>query len=157
MKKGKFVNEIIKIITVPRIGPAALKWARKRSPFVYHVGASACNNCDIEILDCLTPKFDVERFGITLVGSPRHADILLVTGAVNRQIAKRLMEVYEQTPNPKLVVAVGVCALSGDMFRDSYNFAGPLDRLIHVDMYIPGCPPKPEAIIMGIVKALEKF
>lgn len=133
------------------------KWAQKKSPWVFHVGASACNNCDIEILDCLTPKFDVERFGITLVGSPRHADVLLVTGVVNRQIAPRLKEVYEQTPDPKLVVAVGVCPCSGDMFRDSYNFAGPLDRIIPVDIYIPGCPPKPEAIIMGIVKGLQKL
>jgi len=133
------------------------KWALKKSPWVFHVGASPCNNCDIEILDCLTPKFDVERFGITLVGSPRHADVLLVSGMINRQIAPRLKEVYEQTPNPKLVVAVGVCSCSGDIFRDSYNFAGPLDRIIPVDIYIPGCPPKPEAIIMGIVKGLQKL
>ena len=133
------------------------KWALKKSPWVFHVGASPCNNCDIEILDCLTPKFDVERFGITLVGSPMHADVLLVSGMINRQIAPRLKEVYEQTPNPKLVVAVGVCSCSGDIFRDSYNFAGPLDRIIPVDIYIPGCPPKPEAIIMGIVKGLQKL
>lgn len=132
------------------------RWALKRSLYVYHVGASACNNCDIEILDLLTPKFDVERFGIVLVGSPRHADVLLVTGAVNKHIAPKLREVYEATPNPKVVVAVGTCP-SGNIFQDSYNVVGPLDKIIPVDIYIPGCPPKPEAMIAGIVKVLEKL
>jgi membrane-bound hydrogenase subunit mbhJ len=130
------------------------KWGLTKSPWVYHVGASACNNCDIEILDCLTPKFDVERFGIVLVGSPRHADILLVSGSVNRQIAPRLIEVYAQTPNPKAVVAIGSCP-SGNIFRDSYNVVAPLDRFIPVDVWVPGCPPKPEAMILGIVKAVQ--
>ena len=88
---------------------------------------------------------------------PCHADILLVTGVVNRQVAKRLKEVYEQTPNPKAVVAIGVCPASGDMFKDSYNMAGPLNKIIPVDIYVPGCPPKPEAIIAGIIKAMQKF
>ena len=133
------------------------KWGLKKSPWVFHLGASACNNCDIEILDMLTPKFDVERFGIVLVGSPRHADALLVSGIVNRQSIDRFKRVYEATPNPKVVVAVGVCACSGDMFRDSYNFVRPVDEIIPVDVYVPGCPPKPEAIIAGVVKALEKI
>ena len=133
------------------------KWALKKSPWVFHLGASACNNCDIEIIDCLTPRFDVERFGIQLVASPRHADILLVTGVINRQSLSRFKKVYEQAANPKLVVAVGVCPLSGNMFRDSYNYVMPLDKIVPVDVYIPGCPPKPEAIIAGIVKALKAF
>ena len=133
------------------------KWGLKKSPWVFHLGASACNNCDIEILDVLTPKFDAERFGIVLVGSPRHADALLVSGFVNRQSIDRFKRVYEATPNPKVVVAVGVCACSGDMFRDSYNFVRPVDEIIPVDVYVPGCPPKPEAIIAGVVKALEKI
>ena len=133
------------------------KWGFKNSPWVFHLGASACNNCDIEILDTLTPKFDIERFGMTLVGSPRHADILLVSGIVNRQSIERFRRVYDQVPKPKLVVAVGVCACSADMFRDSYNFVKPLDEIIPVDVYVPGCPPKPEAIISGIIKALEKL
>ena len=130
------------------------RWGLKKSLYVYHVGASACNNCDIEILDLLTPKWDVERFGIVLVGSPRHADVLLVTGSVNKQIAPRLREVYEATPNPKIVIAIGTCP-SGNMFADSYNTVGQLDKIIPVTAYVPGCPPKPEAMIAGIVKVLN--
>ena len=133
------------------------KWGFKRSPWVFHLGASACNNCDIEILDALTPKFDIERFGMVLVGSPRHADVLVVSGIVNRQSIDKFRHVYDEVPKPKLVVAVGVCACSADMFRDSYNFVKPVDEIIPVDVYVPGCPPKPEAIISGIIKALEKI
>jgi len=133
------------------------KWGFKKSPWVYHLAASACNNCDIELLDALTPKHDVERFGITLVGSPRHADIVVVSGIVNRQSIERFKRTYDQVPKPNLVVAIGVCACSANMFRDSYNFVKPMDEIIPVDVYVPGCPPKPEAIIAGIVKALEKL
>jgi len=133
------------------------KWGLKRSPWVFHLAASACNNCDIEILDCLTPRHDVERFGIVLVGSPRHADVLLVSGIVNRQSIEKFKHVYEEVPKPKLVVAIGACASSANMFRDSYNFVKPVDEIIPVDVYVPGCPPKPEAIISGIIKALEKI
>jgi membrane-bound hydrogenase subunit mbhJ len=131
--------------------------SRKKSPWVFHVSTGSCNNCDIEIIAALTPRFDVERFGIVLQGSPRHADILLVTGILNRQTLERAKRVYAQTPDPKLVVAVGTCACTGGIFRGSYNFAGPLDRVIPVDVYIAGCPPRPQAIIDGIVKALEKL
>jgi len=131
------------------------KWGLKKSLWVFHLGASACNNCDIEILDLLTPKFDVERFGIKLVGSPRHADVLMVSGIVNKHAIDRFKRVYEQTPNPKVVIAIGSCACSADMFRDSYNFVKPVDEIIPVNVYVPGCPPKPEAMIAGVVKAME--
>ena len=136
------------------------RWGLKKSPWVYHVALSPCNNCDIEILDVLTPRFDVERFGIKLVGSPRHADALLVTGAINRQVLPRFEELYRQTAKPCVVFAVGSCALTMTMFRDSYNTVGPLDEVVReidpdaIIAYVPGCPPKPEAIIMGVVKAL---
>jgi Ni,Fe-hydrogenase III small subunit len=128
-----------------------------KSPWVFHLATGTCNNCDIEILDCLTPRFDIERFGIQLVGSVRHADVILVTGSMNRKCAARLRTVYEQAPKPVLVVACGVCSMSQHMFKDSYNTAEPVDKVIPVDIYIPGCPPKPEAIISGIVKGIEKL
>ena len=135
----------------------ALK-ALTKSPWVYHlnVGAS-CNNCDIEILDLLTPRFDVERFGAVLVGSARHADCLLVTGAMNRKVIPRVLRLWEQVPKPCLVVAIGSCALGQGIFRGSYSVAEPVDRYLPVTAYVPGCPPKPEAIILGIVKALESL
>ncbi|MCS7250238.1 MAG: NADH-quinone oxidoreductase subunit B family protein [candidate division WOR-3 bacterium] len=131
--------------------------ALKKSPWVFHVSAASCNNCDIEILAALTPRFDVERFGILLVGSPRHADALLVTGVINRKTLPRVLEVYNQTPKPCLVIAIGTCACDCHMFKDSYNVVGPYDKYLPVDVYIPGCPPRPEAIIAGIVKALNKL
>ncbi|MEO0019549.1 MAG: NADH-quinone oxidoreductase subunit NuoB [candidate division WOR-3 bacterium] len=132
-------------------------WGLKKSPWVYHLAAASCNNCDIEILELLTPRYDVERFGAVLVGSPRHADALLVTGVINRKSLPRVLEVYEQTPKPCLVIAIGTCACNCHIFRNSYNAVGPYDKYIPVNAYIPGCPPKPEAMIMGIVKALSKL
>ena len=126
-----------------------------KSIWVYHTACSPCNNCDIEILDSLTPRYDLERFGIQLVGSVRHADALLVTGAMNKKIVERFKRLYDQAPKPIIVVSVGNCACSEIMFRDSYNTCGPLDKLVPVDIYIPGCPPKPEAIIAGIAKLVK--
>ena len=131
--------------------------ALTRSIWVFHVASSPCNNCDIEILDCLTPRFDLERFGIQLVGSIRHADALLVTGAVNRKCVPRVKRLYEQMPKPGVVIAVGNCACSMEMFGDSYNMAGPLDKVIPVDAYVMGCPPKPEAMIDAVVKLVGKL
>ncbi|MEI6631007.1 MAG: NADH-quinone oxidoreductase subunit B family protein [bacterium] len=131
--------------------------ALTKSIWVFHVSAGSCNNCDIEILDCFTPRFDIERFGIQLIGSVRHADALLVTGAMSRKAVPLLKKIYEQAAKPCLVVACGICAVSQNMFRDSYNVAGPLDSIIPVDVYIPGCPPKPEAIIAGIAKLTDKI
>ena len=130
--------------------------ALTKSIWVFHVSAGSCNNCDIEILDTLTPRFDLERFGVQLIGSVRHADALLITGAMNKKAVPRMKQIYEQAPKPCVVVACGICALSQHMFRDSYNVCEPLDKILPVDVYIPGCPPKPEAIIDGLVKLIAK-
>jgi len=127
----------------------------KRSLWLFHFGGASCNNCDIEILDCLTPRYDVERFGMLLVGSPRHADVILVNGSINQRDKQRLLEVYEQAAKPVLVVAIGACGCTGGIFAEGNTFAGPVDRIIPVDAYIPGCPPKPEAILAGIVKLVQ--
>jgi membrane-bound hydrogenase subunit mbhJ len=128
--------------------------ALTRSLNVFHLGGSACNNCDIEILDALTPKYDLERFGITLVGSIRHADVLLVSGIFNRKSAVRMKELIAQAPKPYLVIGIGGCPCSGLMFRDSYNWDGPPGDYVKVDAFITGCPPKPEAIISAVVKVI---
>lgn len=131
--------------------------AFKRALWVFHVATGSCNGCDIEIVAALTPRYDVERFGIRLVGTPRHADVLLVTGPVTRMMAERLKRVYEQTPDPKAVVVVGGCGATSGVFYESYNVVGPVDRIIPVDVYVPGCPPRPEAIIDGVVKAVARL
>jgi Ni,Fe-hydrogenase III small subunit len=128
-----------------------------KSLWVFHLSTGSCNNCDIEVLDCLTPRFDIERFGMKLVGSIRHADVLLVTGSCNRKSAERLLKLYEQAPKPCLIVAIGECSLSRGIFIPSYNCPQPLDKLVPVSAYIPGCPPKPEAIISGVVKLIQKI
>ncbi|MAT41995.1 MAG: NADH-quinone oxidoreductase subunit B [Anaerolineaceae bacterium] len=130
-------------------------WARINSPWAIHFNSGSCNGCDIEILATLTPRFDVERFGIKLQGSPRHADVLICTGPVTLQARDRLIRVYEQMPEPKFVIAVGSCALSGGVFDGCYNVIGDLNKVIPVDVYVPGCPPRPEAIIYGVVQLLE--
>lgn len=128
-----------------------------RSLWVFHLNTGSCNGCDIEIVALLTPRYDVERFGIKLVGSPKHADVLLVTGPVNRKMLPRLKLIYEQTPDPKAVIVVGTCGSSGGVFYDSYNVVGPVDKHIPVDVYVPGCPIRPEAIINGVLKAWLKL
>ena len=132
-----------------------VKWARSRSPWILHVNTGSCNGCDIELVAALTPAFDLERFGVLKKGTPRHADILLVTGVVTRQWKKRLLRIYEQMPKPVKVVAVGACAITGGVFDGCYNVSGDLDKLLPVDAYIVGCPPKPEAIIHGVLKATQ--
>mgnify|MGYP001828610672 FL=1 len=129
--------------------------ALTRSLNVFHLAGSACNNCDIEILDALTPKYDLERFGITLVGSIRHADVLLVSGVFNRKAAIRARELLDQVPGPYLVLGIGGCPCTGLMFRDSYNWDSPPSAYMNIDAYVPGCPPKPEAIISAVVKVVE--
>ena len=126
----------------------------KKSPWILHYDGSSCNGCDIEVLACLTPMYDVERFGIINTGNPKHADILLITGCVNVQNEKTIKTLYNQMPEPKVVVAIGVCAATGNFFRESYNTLGGIDTTIPVDVYVPGCAARPEAIIDGVVKAL---
>ncbi len=130
-------------------------WARTNSPWAIHYNSGSCNGCDIEILATLTPRYDIERLGIKLQGSPRHADVLICTGPVSRQSRDRLVRIYEQMPDPKFVVAVGSCAISGGAFRGLYNIMGGIDEVIPVNVFIPGCPPRPEAIIYGVVQLLE--
>jgi ech hydrogenase subunit C len=126
----------------------------KESPWIIHYDASSCNGCDIETLACLTPLYDVERLGVLNTGNPKHADIFLVTGAVNTQSEPVIRNIYHQLPEPKVVVAVGICACSGGIFRECYNISGGVDSVIPVDVYIPGCAARPEAIIDGVVKAI---
>lgn len=125
-----------------------------KSPWIIHYDASSCNGCDIETLACLTPLFDVERLGVVNTGNPKHADIFVVTGAVNEQCRDVIRNIYHQLPEPKVVVAVGACASSGGIFRECYNIAGGVDSVIPVDVYVPGCAARPEAIIDGVVKAI---
>lgn len=127
----------------------------KKSPWILHYDGTSCNGCDIEVLACLTPLYDVERFGMINTGNPRHADILLITGSVNEQNIPVVKQLYEQMPDPKVVVAVGVCAASGGIFAECYNVSGGVDKVIPVDVYVPGCAARPEAIIDGVVKALS--
>ena len=126
----------------------------KKSPWLIHYDGSSCNGCDIEVLACLTPIYDVERFGIVNTGNPKHADILLITGSVNEQNKSVIRNIYDQMPEPKVVVAVGICACSGGIFADCYNVLGGVDKLIPVDVYVPGCAARPESIIDGVVQGL---
>ena len=125
-----------------------------KSPWIIHYDGSSCNGCDIEVLACLTPMYDVERFGIINTGNPKHADIFLVTGSVNEQNINVVKQIYEQMPEPKVVVAIGICATSGGIFKECYNIMGGIDTVIPVDVYVPGCAARPEAIIDGVVKGL---
>lgn len=127
----------------------------KKSPWILHYDGSSCNGCDIEVLACLTPLYDIERFGIVNTGNPKHADILLITGGINEQNIDVVKQLYDQMPVPKVVIAIGACALTGGIFKECYNIKGGVDKVIPVDVYVPGCAASPEAIIDGVVKALS--
>ena len=133
------------------------RWSRIKSPWILHLNSGACNACDIEIVAALTPRFDVERLGVLLKATPRHADVIVCTGPVTRQIKDRIVRIYEQVPDPKFVVAVGACAMSGCVYRGAYNVEGGIDQVIPVDAYVPGCPARPDAILDGVVKLLGKL
>ena len=128
---------------------------RKRSPWIYHVNTGSCNGCDIELLALLGPRYDIERFGVKVVGSPRHADIIVVTGPVTTQSRDRMLRVLSQAPDPKVVVSIGSCPATCHVFKGSYSVDGPLDKWTKVDVTVAGCSPKPEAIAKGILEAVE--
>ena len=125
-----------------------------KSPWILHYDASSCNGCDIEVLAALTPLYDVERFGIVNTGNPKHADVFLITGGINSQNVEIVKTLYEQIPNPKVVIAIGICAATGGVFRECYNVSGGIDTVIPVDVYVPGCAARPESIIDGVVTGL---
>jgi ech hydrogenase subunit C len=124
-----------------------------KSPWVVHFNCNSCNGCDIEFLACLTPLYDAERFGILHVGNPKHADVLVVTGSVNHRNARVLRNVFDQIPDPKVVVAMGVCSSTGGVFAEGYNVLGGIDKVVPVDVFVPGCPPRPEAMLDGLIEA----
>ncbi len=140
-----------------RLIKKAVNWARRKSPWILHFNTGACNACDIEIIASLTPRYDLERFGVLLKGSPRHADVLVCSGPVTKQIESRLLRIYQQMPEPKFVVAVGSCACSGGVFAGCYNVKGGINAVIPVSAYIPGCPAGPKAIIDGVTKLLKSM
>jgi len=136
---------------------ALVRWSRLKSPWILHLNSGACNACDIEIVAALTPRFDIERFGVLLKATPRHADVIVCSGPITRQIRDRVVRIYEQVPDPKFVIAVGACALSGCVYRGAYNIMGGIDQVLPVNMYVPGCPARPDAILDGVVKLLGKL
>ena len=128
-----------------------------RSLAVREVDAGSCNGCEVEITALNNPVYDIERFGIHFVASPRHADVLLVTGPSSRNMEMALKRTYEATPDPKIVVAVGACACSGGIFGDTYATTGGIDKVVPVDVFIPGCPPRPEAILYGLLISVDRI
>ena len=128
-----------------------------RSLAIREVDAGSCNGCEVEVVSLSNPIYDIERFGIHIVASPRHADMLLVTGPVTRNMELALIKTYNATPSPKLVAAMGSCACSGGIFGNTYASCGGVDKLLPVDVYIPGCPPRPEAVIFALMVAMDKF
>lgn len=128
----------------------------KRSPWLYRINAGSCNGCDVELATtaCI-PRYDVERLGCQYCGSPKHADIVLITGPLTIGVKDKVLRLYEEVPEPKVTVAIGICPISGGVFRDSYAIAGPLDHYLPVDVNVPGCPPRPQAIIEGIALAID--
>ncbi len=127
-----------------------------KSPWLYRINSGSCNGCDVELATtALIPRYDVERLGCKYCGSPKHADIVLITGPMTARSKDKVLNVYNQIPEPKVTVAIGICPISGGVFRDSYSVLGPMDNFIPIDINVPGCPPRPQAIIDGIVEAIK--
>lgn len=131
------------------------RWARGKSPWVFLFNSGACNACDIEVLALVTPRFDVERLGIKIATSPRQADVLVVTGPVTLQQQARLKHVYDQMPEPKAVVATGACGATGGIFRGLYHVVAGVDKVVPVDVWVAGCPPRPDELVDGIAQAVR--
>jgi Ni,Fe-hydrogenase III small subunit len=144
-------------VTVGRELDRRIKSLFGRALAIREVDAGSCNGCEVEIAGLGNPVYDMERFGVHFVASPRHADMLLVTGPVTRNMEIPLRKTYEATPDPKFVVAVGDCAATCGVFRGSYAVVGPVDRIIPVNVHITGCPPEPVDILRGILRALDQL
>ena len=129
--------------------------SRGKSPYIYHINTGSCNGCDIELVALLGPRYDAERLGVKLSGSPKHADIVVITGPVTTQSRDRMLRVLSQVPEPKVVMSIGTCPLSCNVFKGSYSVDGPLDKWTKVDVSVGGCAPKPEAIMKGLLEAVE--
>ena len=129
----------------------------RRSLHVRHLDTGACNGCDWEIAALMNPVYDIQRLGIDFVASPRHADLLLVTGVMTRNLAEAALLTYEAMPEPRLVVAVGACAVGGGVFAHTYAAAGAVSPTLPVDVFVPGCPPRPEALIHGLLVAVGRM
>jgi membrane-bound hydrogenase subunit mbhJ len=130
-----------------------VRTARRRSAWMFHANSGSCNGCDIEFMACLTPRYDVEQLGVRNEASPRHADVLVVSGPVTRTTVEALETVYAQMPDPKVVVALGSCPATCNVFAGSPTVVGPLHRVLPVDVYVPGCPPRPDAIVAAVAQA----
>lgn len=159
--------ELPTIVTTPvdddaeirRTGTALRIAARRlfrRSLHIRQVDAGSCNGCEFEVNTLTGPLYDIQRFGIDFVASPRHADLLLVTGPITRHLRGALLDSYAAMAEPRLVAAMGVCPIHGGVFAGSYAVEGPLDALLPVDVYIPGCPPRPQALLHGLLLALGR-
>lgn len=126
-----------------------------KSPWIYHINTGSCNGCDIELVSLLGGRYDIEMYGGKLTGSPKHADIVLITGPVTKMSKDRMLNAINQVPKPRVILSLGACPLSCNVFKESYSVDGPLDKWIDVDISVAGCPPKPQAILKGIKKAME--
>ena len=126
-----------------------------RSPWLYRINAGSCNGCDVELATtaCI-PRYDVERLGCQYCGSPKHADIVLFTGPMTLRVKDKVLRLFEEVPDPKVTVAVGICPISGGVFRESYAVCGAMDQFLPIDVNVPGCPPRPQAILEGVAKAI---
>lgn len=132
-----------------------IELARKKSPWVLHINAGGCNGCNLELLSCLTPRHDISRFGVYNTDNPKHADIMIVIGPVTLKYKPIIKNLYDQMPDPKVVMSVGTCASTGGIYQGCYGSCGSVDKVIPVDLYVPGCNVTAEAIIDGVVMALD--